>query len=75
MALYGHELNEDTTPYEAGLGRVVKLEKGEFAGQEALQELSQSRHRLGDSWVFSLRGKESLGRDMEYSTTAHASGS
>jgi aminomethyltransferase len=42
MALYGHELNEDTTPYEAGLGRVVKLEKGEFAGQAALQTLNQS---------------------------------
>jgi len=43
MALYGHELNEDTTPYEAGLGRVVKLEKGEFAGQAALQALSESQ--------------------------------
>ena len=41
MALYGHELNEQTTPYEAGLGRVVKLGKGEFAGQAALQMLSE----------------------------------
>jgi aminomethyltransferase len=40
MALYGHELNESTTPYEAGLGRVVKLEKGEFGGRTALQTLS-----------------------------------
>jgi aminomethyltransferase len=41
MALYGHELVETTTPYEAGLGRVVKLEKGEFAGQAALKALSE----------------------------------
>lgn len=42
MALYGHELNEDVTPYEAGLGRVVKLEKGEFAGRTALATLSDA---------------------------------
>jgi aminomethyltransferase len=41
MALYGHELNEGTTPYEAGLGRVVKLSKGDFAGRAALQSLSE----------------------------------
>ncbi|MEM7482539.1 MAG: glycine cleavage system aminomethyltransferase GcvT [Acidobacteriota bacterium] len=36
MALYGHELNADTTPYEAGLGWVVKLDKGDFLGRSAL---------------------------------------
>ncbi len=36
MALYGHEIDETTTPYEAGLGWVVKLDKGEFLGREAL---------------------------------------
>ena len=36
MALYGHELDERTTPYEAGLGWVVKLDKGEFVGRDAL---------------------------------------
>jgi aminomethyltransferase len=36
MALYGHELDEQTTPYEAGLGWVVKLDKGEFVGRDAL---------------------------------------
>jgi aminomethyltransferase len=41
MALYGHELDERTNPYEAGLGRVVKLEKGPFVGRAALRELSQ----------------------------------
>lgn len=35
--LYGHDMDETTTPLEAGLGWVVKLTKGEFIGREALQ--------------------------------------
>ena len=34
--LYGHEITEDTTPWEAGLGWVVRMEKGEFLGRAAL---------------------------------------
>jgi aminomethyltransferase len=34
--LYGSDMDERTTPLEAGLGWVVKLDKGEFAGREAL---------------------------------------
>ncbi|HLV65200.1 MAG TPA: glycine cleavage system aminomethyltransferase GcvT, partial [Polyangiaceae bacterium] len=36
LLLYGNELDETTTPFEAGLGWVVKLEKGEFLGRAAL---------------------------------------
>jgi aminomethyltransferase len=37
MPLYGNELGRDTTPFEAGLGRVVKFDKpGDFVGREAL---------------------------------------
>ncbi|WP_052847996.1 glycine cleavage system aminomethyltransferase GcvT [Streptomyces avicenniae] len=37
MPLYGHELSLATTPYDAGLGRVVKLAKpGGFVGRAAL---------------------------------------
>ncbi|MFH1475547.1 MAG: glycine cleavage system aminomethyltransferase GcvT [Chloroflexota bacterium] len=37
MPLYGNELDLATTPFDAGLGRVVKLDKeGGFVGQEAL---------------------------------------
>ncbi|MFI5338082.1 MAG: glycine cleavage system aminomethyltransferase GcvT, partial [Opitutales bacterium] len=36
MPLYGHELNEETDPFQAGLGRAVKLDKGDFVGREAL---------------------------------------
>jgi len=36
LLLYGHELTEEITPLEAGLGRFVKLEKNSFIGREAL---------------------------------------
>jgi aminomethyltransferase len=36
--LYGHELDDDTTPIEAGLGFFVALEKGEFSGRPTLAE-------------------------------------
>ncbi|MDP8921964.1 MAG: glycine cleavage system aminomethyltransferase GcvT [Chloroflexota bacterium] len=41
MALYGHEIDETRTPYQAGLGRVVKLDKGEFVGRDALRALAE----------------------------------
>jgi aminomethyltransferase len=34
--LYGHELDENTTPIEAGVGFFVSFDKGEFNGREAL---------------------------------------
>jgi len=34
--LYGHELDEETTPIEAGLGRFVSLDKDDFIGRAAL---------------------------------------
>lgn len=40
MALYGHELTVQTSPYEAGLAKVVRLNK-EFVGRDALQSLSE----------------------------------
>jgi aminomethyltransferase len=36
LPLYGHELDDDTTPLEAGLEWVVKFSKGPFLGREAL---------------------------------------
>jgi len=36
MALYGHEIDETTTPWEAGLAWIVKLDKGDFLGRDAL---------------------------------------
>jgi len=37
LPLYGHELTEERTPLEAGLGWVVRLDKGDFIGREALR--------------------------------------
>jgi len=34
--LYGHELDEETTPLEAGLGHFVALDKGDFNGRRVL---------------------------------------
>ncbi|MBW2493560.1 MAG: glycine cleavage system aminomethyltransferase GcvT [Deltaproteobacteria bacterium] len=36
LPLYGHELDEDTSPLAAGLGRFVDLEAGGFIGAEAI---------------------------------------
>jgi aminomethyltransferase len=49
MPLYGNELGRDTTPFEAGLGRVVKFEKaGDFVGRAALEKAAAEgpRRRL-----------------------------
>ena len=36
MALYGNDLDDTTTPLEAGLGWLVKMNKGDFVGRDAL---------------------------------------
>lgn len=45
MPLYGNELDRSVNPYEANLGRVVKLEKGEFVGRGALAAVQQTGPR------------------------------
>ena len=35
--LYGHELNDDVNPYDAGLSWTVKAQKAKFIGKEVLQ--------------------------------------
>ena len=61
MALYGHEITASTTPFEADLAWIVKMEKGEFVGREALvRQKGQgvSRKLAG----FEMRGR-GIGRD------------
>lgn len=48
--LYGNELSSETNPLEAGLSWVVKLDKGNFVGREALikaKEAGLQRHLVG----------------------------
>ena len=48
MPLYGHEMDEDITPLEAGLERYVKFEKDDFIGRRALLEAGRPlRARIG----------------------------
>lgn len=42
LPLYGHELDEHTSPLEAGLGWSVKLGKADFIGRAALQKQKES---------------------------------
>ena len=57
MPLYGNELDRTTTPYDAGLGRVVKLGKTQdFVGRAALEKVARegpSKRLVG----LALRGR------------------
>jgi len=44
--VWGSDITPDETPYEAGLGFAVKLDKGDFLGREALLERSEPARRL-----------------------------
>ena len=50
MALYGHEIDDRTTPWEAGLQWTVKLDAGSFHGRQALirqQDAGVARRLVG----------------------------
>ena len=48
MPLYGHEMTDDITPLEAGLGVFVKMQKEDFIGKKALEEKGEpQRKRVG----------------------------
>lgn len=38
LALYGNDIDDEHTPLEAGLGWIVKWDKGPFVGREALEK-------------------------------------
>ncbi|GLW24605.1 aminomethyltransferase [Microbispora amethystogenes] len=43
MPLYGNELTSSATPFDAGLGRVVRFDKpGDFVGRSALERAAQN---------------------------------
>lgn len=50
LPLYGHELDDTTSPLEAGLGRFVKRARGGFVGAEAIErraDAGAARHLAG----------------------------
>ncbi len=48
MPLYGHEMNDEISPKEAGLGFFVKMDKPDFIGKKALEEKgTPARRRVG----------------------------
>ena len=56
MALYGNDIDDTTSPYEADLGWIVKLGKGEFVGRDVLARQAKdgvSRKLVG----FEMRGR------------------
>jgi len=61
MALYGHEIGASISPLEADLAWIVKFDKGDFVGRDALlkqKEKGLSRKLAG----FEMRGR-GIGRD------------
>jgi aminomethyltransferase len=62
MALYGHEIDDTTNALEADLGWIVKLQKGDFLGREALAKLKEAgltRKLVG----FKMAEKRDIARD------------
>jgi len=41
LLLHGNDITEDTNPYEAGLGWLVKMDKGDFIGRDALRSVRE----------------------------------
>jgi len=79
MPLYGHELSTRTTPFDAGLGRIVKFEKttndGAFVGREPLEAAAA---RAADAPPRKLVGLIAEGRRVPragYPVVAAADGS
>ncbi len=61
MALYGHEMDATITPFEADLAWIVKLDKGDFIGRDAL--LKQKEQGVFRKLVgFEMCGR-GIGRD------------
>jgi len=61
MALYGHEISDKITPWEADLAWILKMGKGDFIGRNRLLEQEQrgiARRLVG----FEMEGK-GIGRD------------
>ena len=72
MALYGNDIDDTVTPWEADLGWIVKMNKGEFVGHEALarqKEAGVPRKLIGFEMV-----DRGIARHGYPAKTAHGEG-
>jgi aminomethyltransferase len=71
--LYGNDLDDTTTPLEAGLGWTVKMKKGDFVGRDALARQKEQglRRRLVG---FSLDGRRVPRHGMAITSGGRAAG-
>ena len=73
MSLYGHEIGPSITPFDAGLGWIVKMDKGNFVGRDALvnqREKGITRALAG----FEMRGRGIARDGYEVFVDASAAG-
>ncbi len=75
MPLYGQELDLETTPFEAGLGRVVKFDKPEpFVGREALEAAKDAPSKVLVGLKLTGRGIARTGYPVYLPAAPEASG-
>ncbi len=73
MALYGHEIDASISPWEAGLGWIVKMNKGDFLGRAALEK--QKREGLTRKLIGFEMLERGIARDgYEAALNGHAAG-
>ena len=75
MPLYGHELNRESTPFEAGLGRLVNFKKsGDFVGRAALEKAKDNPRKTLVGLKLSGRGIARLGYPVYLPAAAESCG-
>ena len=71
--VWGADITPDDTPYEAGLGFAVKLDKGDFIGREALLARQEPERRLALPRASTTRARSRSARSR-CASTASSSG-
>ena len=73
MPLYGQELDRDTTPFEAGLGRLVSFAKpGDFVGRAALERAKDNPRKTLVGLKLAGRGIARIGYPVYLPAAADA---
>jgi dimethylglycine dehydrogenase len=74
--MWGSDLTPDYTPYEAGLDRFVRLNKGRFIGKEALEKQLEAGvpHRFVTFEVHGVTDADPLGNEPLFDTKGNIIG-